>query len=415
MKNSQYNVYFKNQKNYIFNLWKGSIIALDDQNYNALINQNYELLNDEVIRKLINLNIITNSDDEFASLLSENKTYSMNKRDTYALCIAPTTACNARCPYCFEKGIPVEKMSKETADKIIDHIVNNYCGRKVKIRWFGGEPLLAVDIIDYVSTKLNEHNIIFESSMISNGYYIEENIDKMTSLWNLKRIQITLDGLHQDYDGIKQYVNDSSAFNKIIKNIHLIGSKNITVAIRLNFDPLHISKTLDTIVWLDKEFGDYKCIYSYCNHIMDDEYVLPNDLNPNPYLMIFRKYEQLSKMNKLKSYRISRKYQYCACWDNEYYNYAPNGSKYKCEHYINKGNNFTDESFKADVESKRITTFIEECRNCKCFPICAGGCVAERNRNKDAGCLQIKNCIEEVVKMFIINCIEGGKKHGSIS
>ena len=55
--------------------------------------------------------------------------------------ILTTADCNARCFYCYEKGRPRIPMKEETARKVVDYIVQNNPYEKVKIRWFGGEPL----------------------------------------------------------------------------------------------------------------------------------------------------------------------------------------------------------------------------------------------------------------------------------
>ena len=55
--------------------------------------------------------------------------------------IFPTTDCNARCFYCFELGRDRVPMSKETAEKAADYIKAHCGGEKIKLNWFGGEPL----------------------------------------------------------------------------------------------------------------------------------------------------------------------------------------------------------------------------------------------------------------------------------
>ena len=58
--------------------------------------------------------------------------------------ILPTTGCNARCFYCFEKGTKPVTMTAETASKVVRYIVAHRGDKKVELRWFGGEPLVNV-------------------------------------------------------------------------------------------------------------------------------------------------------------------------------------------------------------------------------------------------------------------------------
>lgn len=75
--------------------------------------------------------------------------------------IAPTLECNAHCFYCFENGFKKGKMSIETADRLVDYLQEHWNGEKLGITWFGGEPLLAADIIDRIIDKLRIKKLIF--------------------------------------------------------------------------------------------------------------------------------------------------------------------------------------------------------------------------------------------------------------
>ena len=53
--------------------------------------------------------------------------------------ILPTTACNARCFYCFEQGMEARKMSPETVEDTLRFILEHRPeGRGIHIHWFGG-------------------------------------------------------------------------------------------------------------------------------------------------------------------------------------------------------------------------------------------------------------------------------------
>ena len=61
--------------------------------------------------------------------------------------ILTTTACNARCFYCFEKRMPGSDMTMETASRAIEYIQEQADGELIKIIWFGGEPLFNYPVI----------------------------------------------------------------------------------------------------------------------------------------------------------------------------------------------------------------------------------------------------------------------------
>ena len=128
--------------------------------------------------------------------------------------IVTTTGCNARCAYCFEKGTKPVNMTSETAEQVAQYIVSHRGEHeKVKISWFGGEPLYNFKVMDRICTRLTEQNVRFYSSIITNGYLFNEKVvEKAVQLWHLKRAQVTLDGTEQNYNRIKHL---STATSKV--------------------------------------------------------------------------------------------------------------------------------------------------------------------------------------------------------
>ena len=135
--------------------------------------------------------------------------------------IFPTTGCNARCFYCFEKGTKPVTMTSETASKVVRYIVAHRGSETVHISWFGGEPLVNAKAIDQICTELSEQGVPFHSTMISNGYLFDADmVQRAKDLWQLQRVQITLDGTAQTYNRVKDYVyRDVNAFERVLQNM----------------------------------------------------------------------------------------------------------------------------------------------------------------------------------------------------
>ena len=155
------------------------------------------------------------------------------------LTILPTTACNARCYYCFEHGIKICTMTEQTAADIVTYIVNHCSNeKKVYITWFGGEPTVAANRIDQICKGLTESGIVFNSDMISNGYLFDRSmVDRAAKNWHIKRIQITFDGTETHYNASKAYVDaEGSPYYRVIRNIGLLLEAGIRVNVRMNFD-----------------------------------------------------------------------------------------------------------------------------------------------------------------------------------
>ena len=160
-----------------------------------------------------------------------------HKNGVKSYTILPTLCCNARCFYCYEEGCQSLTMTQETVEQTIRYIIDSHVGDKVKLTWFGGEPLLRADIIDRICEGLREAGIDFKSTMISNGSLITPAIvEKMTGAWNLQYIQISTDGDEQEYVRRKRYITDDNQYRKVLSAIDMMSSRDITVAVRCNID-----------------------------------------------------------------------------------------------------------------------------------------------------------------------------------
>ena len=98
-------------------------------------------------------------------------------------------------------------MTEGMARRVADYIIHHYNGEKLTLHWFGGEPLYNKPVITQICLLLKEAGVEYSSQMISNGYLIDDEITREAkTLWNLKKIQITLDGTEKIYNQIKAYI-----------------------------------------------------------------------------------------------------------------------------------------------------------------------------------------------------------------
>jgi radical SAM protein with 4Fe4S-binding SPASM domain len=194
-------------------------------------------------------------------------------KDITTYTIFPTTDCNARCFYCFELGRSRIPMSQQTAHKVVAYITEHCGGRPVKISWFGGEPLFNAGVIDTICDGLRENGIEFKSSMVSNGYLFDaETVDKAIDKWNLKWVQITLDGTEQIYNRVKAFIyKDQNPYQVVINNIGHLLDAEAKVYIRLNMDMHNADNLLELVDELAARFSGKKGLSVYAHHIFDGE------------------------------------------------------------------------------------------------------------------------------------------------
>lgn len=141
--------------------------------------------------------------------------------------------CNFRCTYCYEK-FEKNAMSKEIMDAIVGYIdlkiKTERLIENVHISWFGGEPLLNLQGIEYISKKViklcDSANVRYSSDITTNGFLLSEKVYRKLTNLKVTNYQITVDGEKQYHDSQRILKNGKGTFDRIIENLNRI--KNYT-------------------------------------------------------------------------------------------------------------------------------------------------------------------------------------------
>ncbi len=296
--------------------------------------------------------------------------------------IFTTTDCNARCFYCFELGRSRIPMSCDTAEKVVQYIKNHCGGKDVSISWFGGEPLYNVEVIDIIAEGLHREGIGFRSRMVSNGYLFDDEIvHRAVERWNLKKIQITLDGTEKVYNKIKAFIyRDTNAFEIVMANIGRLLDAGVKVSIRLNMDLYNAEDLLKLAEDLARRFAGKKGISVYAHHLFEAG-------TPNAELHSEEEWEKrekaMQRINEVLDQNGLRtksgitkkiKLDHCMADCGKAVTILPNGDIGLCEHYTETEfiGHIDREEFDAQVVDswKARTPEIPECSECFYFLDC---------------------------------------------
>ena len=152
--------------------------------------------------------------------------------------ILPTTGCNARCVYCYQEGIAVKSMSADVADRVVEYVSAHKAAGKVKLHWFGGEPLCAAGVISRICRGLREKGAEYVSDITTNGsLFTPELIREAVGLWSLESAQISMDGAREDYEARKRFFRpDLHNYGVVMDNVRQLAEAGVTVTIRCNYD-----------------------------------------------------------------------------------------------------------------------------------------------------------------------------------
>ncbi len=145
---------------------------------------------------------------------------------TFFATVVLTLECNLACPYCFEDhfrgghvmngaiaGLLIEKIQREEMGE----------GRDVTLRFYGGEPLLAVPRLKEIAARLRLAALAagtkFSFSLVTNATLLTRRlVDELLPL-GLTAAQITLDGPADIHDRQRPFVSGKGSFATIVENV----------------------------------------------------------------------------------------------------------------------------------------------------------------------------------------------------
>lgn len=196
---------------------------LMDSEYNCevleILKAGVKNINDDVSKFLHENGFILN-EEEFCREI--HSYYDVN--DNYLrFVLMPTEGCNFRCTYCYENHINSSmKLDYEAIAKFIESKVNERDWKRIIINWFGGEPLLkTAEIKDFskrIQPILNGKDVV--STIVTNGYNLDEKTIETLEKANVSYYQITLDG--DNHDKTRILARGAPTRQTIMHNIKLL-------------------------------------------------------------------------------------------------------------------------------------------------------------------------------------------------
>lgn len=418
---SIYNYYFsEGGKFIIYNSLSGEIAEVQRETfYNIRNNQFYAenidwLLSKRLIRR------ISEVPSESEEALSLYKYVENSKR--LQLTIIVTGQCNLRCVYCYEK-FQKGKMSDETGREIVEYLKNvlpKY--DSLYIGWFGGEPLLAIDVIESLSGKIvalcNSLGKTYNSSITTNGVLLTERIQKVLHCCKVDMFQITLDGNPEIHNRQRVTAKGTGSYEEIYHNLLSMRKSKFQfcATMRINVAP-------DAI--LDESF---KCFFK---RLYDD---FGNDLRFNLHLASISNlsgeanggidicdtkhlepyYKEAQKAGfGFAHYKVLFKPLHLICYaaNPNAFVIDADGTVHKCTvgldyelnniGYLKHGKMILDEE-KESLWYSHISQKDEDCLSCELLPTCLGKfCPLERMQGKNIPCPPMKKNLEMYMQLFI--------------
>ncbi len=179
--------------------------------------------NHPVIERFAGRGVIANF-DERAALESMGRA-ACAAPHTISLTICPTMGCNFDCPYCFEDHF-AGKMTKEVQDDVValaERMLEKGHLNDLGVTWFGGEPLLAPDVIESLSERLialvEERGGEYNAAIVTNGYLLTAENVAMLERAKCQSAQVTIDGIGDAHNATRHLAGGGPTFDRIIENL----------------------------------------------------------------------------------------------------------------------------------------------------------------------------------------------------
>lgn len=257
----------------------------------------------EFVTKLYEMGFLIEREFDEEWVIEDSYIRTCHSNDVLILTILPTEKCNFKCIYCYE-SFAKGKMDLQTQEAVISFVrkeLKKY--RSLEISWFGGEPLLAMDVIENLSTQFikicKEQKKHYFANITTNAYLLTADVFRKLLYLNVLRYQITVDVIKEIHDKQRVLLDGSGTFDKIINNLKdirdNIPSRLFRITIRSNL----LATAENEIVrkyyeFYKKEFGhDNRFLTKYYKvWIANENKEIENQLYPQ------KDFEELLKIGK---------------------------------------------------------------------------------------------------------------------
>lgn len=289
MKKSNYLLFTSNSNGdfVVFNCLNKKMIKVSSKNKEQLLLAIEGNLDNDSLNKYLIDNGFLVVEGGSEILLAENiyqKT--CQSTDKLHVIILPTYQCNFRCSYCYENFLDVT-MDENTQDEVCRFIEKQlYKYNSLEISWFGGEPLLAFDVILRMSEKLQKicktQKKPYQADITTNGYLLTNEVFSKLLRCNIRVYQVTIDGLANTHNKYRHLINGDQTYETIMNNLISIRdnvkSTMFKIVIRTNLTKELTASINDHFIHIEKTFlndARFKHVcriaFSYNNDPIKDE------------------------------------------------------------------------------------------------------------------------------------------------
>lgn len=402
---SIFNTVFKHEEGtIIYNAFSGGVLKLNSEysaQFERLENGDTKKVSSELIEGLTDGAMLIDdalNEEHFLKACSLATRFQSN---SLSVTIAPTLECNFRCPYCYEKGHRHNIMTSNVEEQVIKSIKKLTQNKdSLGITWYGGEPLLAIDVIERITHAVRMNVAMYDASIVTNGYLLNKEMAKKLFELGITRVQVTLDGPEHIHNKRRILYDGSGTFFQILENIS-DSCDILKISVRVNVDKENITEVESLLDDFDK-YGLKGKISLYIAPVS-------NINNTCSTHVCFTEKEYAYEQIKFYKKHLNRGYYFmnipkcnvglCGAVSETTLLIDPLGDLYKCWDDVGNKNEKVGSLFeeKNSNLSPKLVEWLSydpfensKCKNCSIMPICMGGCANVVIKGNEPHCDPLK-------------------------
>ncbi len=308
-----------------------------------------------------------------------------------------TEACNLRCTYCYLEKRP-QRSNLEVAKGAIDFLIRESgANRNIHLRFFGGEPLLELDLIKdtvaYGRERAGQAGKNIRFDMVSNGTLLDrETVDALKALG--VDVITSVDGSRETMQANRPFHNQKQTFDGFDEKLRYAVAADVGKVARMTVSPNQTDIIPDikhllslgyksimislatNVPWKQETIeGIYRDIAAFYIETARNGLILP--LKATNELLV-------TKHEIKQGKHFPREHGFCAA-GKEMLGVSPSGELYPCHRFVQLGAKFRLGSIFGGVEAEKRKVFLEVttqtlhhemCNTCHARPYCPGSCMA---------------------------------------
>ncbi len=327
------------------------------------------------------------------------------------LLIKPASGlCNLRCDYCFYSDVAKHRQEAgygRMSDETLTHLVKKalaYADGQCTFAFQGGEPTLAGlnfyrRLVD-LQKRYNYKHIQIANSIQTNGTLIDEEWAKFLSDHHFL-VGLSLDGPREIHNSLRKDAAGQGSFDRVMETVRLFNrygvEYNILAVINANvarhgkqvysffrscnFKYLQLIECLDPLDCQPRDYSlDAPLLEQFWKDTFDEYY---KDFQRGHYISVRTFDNYVARL-------LGRPPEACGMQGHcsAYYLVEANGNVYPCDFYVLDRylmGNLHTHSFEELARSPAAREFVREslpvaddCRRCRWYPLCHGGCRRHR-------------------------------------